>query len=203
VGSSPTAFIFLRRSPAEGLALSPPLSGDPQPDSVLTFRPESASDHSEIHAVIAAAFRRHDEARLVRQLRENGGLAFSGVARKDGLIAGHVGYSAVSVGGQMAEPPVLALAPVAVAPAFQRQGIGLQLVHWSLNQLRDSRCPGVIVLGEPTFYRRCGFQPAAVWSICCPFDVPNDCFQAIELQHGGLASISGVVAYRPEFNSLA
>ena len=164
---------------------------------------ESSSDEAAIERVVTAAFGQPGEARLVTQLRANGGLVFSAVAKLADEVVAHVAYSEVTIGGRAWQPAVLALAPVAVAPLQQRQGYGSQLVRWSLDELKRRDFPAVIVLGEPEFYRRFGFGPASGFEIQCPFDVPGEYFMALELQPGALADQSGIVGYRPEFAALS
>ncbi len=159
---------------------------------------EAAGDEAAIEEVVTRAFGQTAEARLVATLRKNEGLTFSAVARVDGRVVGHVAYSPLSLGGLAVDPPVLALAPVAVLPDMQRQGIGSKLVRWSLEELRRRMIPGVIVLGEPEFYGRFGFVAATAFSIRCPFEVPAGYFMALELQPGGFQG-GGLVGYRPEF----
>lgn len=167
----------------------------------LTFAEEAVADEPVIHKLNTEAFGQPDEAQLVRSLRENGGLVFSAVAKLREEVVAHLAYSPIMIGGLASEPPSLALAPVAVAPPHQRQGYGSALIRWSLDELRNRRCPAVIVLGEPAFYSRCGFQPAAHWNIFCPFDVPAEYFMALDLRDGALEG--GVVVYRPEFAALS
>jgi putative acetyltransferase len=101
--------------------------------STPTIRQETTEDLSDIRAVICAAFGRVGEANLVDGLRRSHALTLSAVAVIAGRIVGHVGFSRLIVGGRH---PALALAPLAVAPDCQRQGIGSALVWWSLEQSR-------------------------------------------------------------------
>jgi putative acetyltransferase len=172
------------------------------PDA-LTFAEEQLSDFAAVDELTAAAFGQPAEARLVQELRRNGGLTLSAVARLASRPVAHVAYSPLTIGGLAASPPVLALAPVAVTPAHQRRGFGSALIRWSLDRLRERGCPAVIVLGEPAFYSRFEFRPASDFGILCPYDVPREYFMAIELHGDALASMSGLVEYRPEFAAVS
>lgn len=55
------------------------------------------------------------------------------------------------------------------------------------------------MLGHPEYYPRFGFVPASRFGIRWERDVPDDVFLVIELAPGGLAGVSGVVHYAPEF----
>jgi putative acetyltransferase len=170
--------------------------------ATLVIAEEDQEDELAIDEVLAAAFGRDDEAELVMSLRTRRGLEFAAVAKLDEEVIGHVAFSAVKVGGVASDPPVLALAPVAVDPTHQRQGYGSQLIRWALEEVTRRGFLAVIVLGEPAFYGRFGFQRASGFEITCPFDVPGECFMALELQPGSLTQVRGVVGYRPEFAAL-
>jgi putative acetyltransferase len=136
---------------------------------------------------------------VVDGLRRSGVLTFSTVAVIGGRIVAHVAFSPVTIDGQRS---ALALAPVAVAPDWQRQGIGSALVQSGLDECRRSGHGVVIVLGAPAFYRRFGFRPASEFGIGCPFSVPPNDFMVLELSPGVTRSSGGIVHYRPEFESV-
>jgi putative acetyltransferase len=167
-----------------------------------TIRPETAGDISGIRKVVEAAFEQPAEARLIEALRAGDGLTLSLVAVVADELVGHIAFSPVSIGGSLVNPPVLALAPVAVSPGFQRHGIGIQLIESGLAAARELGTPAVIVLGHPGYYPRFGFRPASKYGITCPYPAPDEAFLAIELQSGGLRQFRGQVEYRPEFSSL-
>ena len=96
----------------------------------------------------------------------------------------------------------LALAPMAVAPEYQRKGIGKKLVERGLKRAKDLGHKSVIVLGHEHYYPRFGFQPAARWSIKAPFTVDPNHFMAIELVPDALRDVSGVVQYPKEFDQV-
>ena len=79
---------------------------------------------------------------------------------------------------------LVGLAPMAVAPDHQRQGIGSQLVREGLARCRAAGVDGVVVLGHAEYYPRFGFATAARFGLRCEYDVPADVFMAIELHSG-------------------
>ncbi len=91
---------------------------------------------------------------------------------------------------------------MAVLPAMQKQGIGVQLVLAGLDVCRQSGYQACIVLGHPSYYPRFGFAPASRFDLKCAYDVPNDAFMALELVPGSLQNISGVLHYQPEFDGV-
>jgi putative acetyltransferase len=126
----------------------------------LEIRPERRNDVAAISNVITAAFetaphRSGTEARIVEGLRTGGALTVSLVAEEDGEIVGHVAFSPVMVAGVGGW---YGLGPVSVRPDKQRRGVGRSLVCAGLDHLRALRVPGCVVLGDPAFYQRFGFE---------------------------------------------
>ena len=94
----------------------------------------------------------------------------------------------------------MGLAPAAVLPTLQRQGIGKALIGAGIDTVRASGAPFVIVLGHPDYYPTFGFVPASRLGIRCEYDgVPDEAFMLLVLNNDALEGISGVAKYRPEF----
>jgi putative acetyltransferase len=96
----------------------------------------------------------------------------------------------------------MGLAPMAVMPARQRQGIGSLLVLEGLKRCRGAGVAAVVVVGHAAYYPRFGFVPGSRFSIRCEYDVPDDVFLARELHDGALRGVSGTVRYHPAFASV-
>lgn len=156
-------------------------------------RVEGPDDADAIHAVLSAAFGRPDEADLVRALRADPAWALGLVAEDAGTVTGHIAFTGVRVD----DAPALALAPLAVRPEYQGQGIGSALARAGLDWARSTGAPAVIVLGDPAYYGRFGFEPAARWGITGPFgEIPE--FQALVLHP---PAPSGRVRYAAPFGA--
>ena len=166
----------------------------------ILIRPETPDDVAAIRAVVEAAFGRPDEADLVDALRDHGGATLSLVAEKDGEVVGHVLFSPVTVESDGGSWGALGLAPMAVAPSCQRQGIGSRLVRAALDACRRAGHEVVVVLGHPECYPRFGFVPARTRGIRYEAEVRDEAFLVLELRDGALAGRGGVVRYRPEFS---
>lgn len=158
----------------------------------MQIRPERDGDQEAIRFLVAAAFGQEDEARLVDQLRADGDAAISLVAERDGEIVGHVLFSPMG-----APFRALGLAPVAVAPDFQKQGIGAALIEQGLNLARNAGWEAVFVLGDPNYYTRFGFSVAAAEGFANPYSGPY--FMALELKSGALKPPADV-SYAPAFS---
>jgi putative acetyltransferase len=162
---------------------------------MLEVRDERSADVAAVRGVVTRAFKRPDEARLVDLLRDAGKTVIA-LAERDGVVVGHVLFSAVALDGA---PLGLGLAPLAVAPEVQSAGIGGALVVEGLNRCRAQGAAVVVVLGSPVYYGRFGFVAADRYGLTCEYDVPPGVFQAIELVPGAIAGRRGLVRYASEF----
>jgi putative acetyltransferase len=84
-----------------------------------------------------------------------------------------VAYIAFSNAYNGADVCGLHLAPMAVKPEFQHQGIGSELLRFALRQkiIKEST---LYVLGKPGFYKNFGFEPCT--NPICPFTKNNKNF---------------------------
>lgn len=133
--------------------------------TAITIRPERGSDQSAIHALTEAAFLGlpfsvGTEADIVDNLRADGDLTLSLVAEDGERIVGHIAISPVAIeGGALREyGDWYGLGPVSVSPECQREGIGSQLIERAISDLRLRGANGVVLLGDPEFYGRFGFE---------------------------------------------
>ena len=60
-------------------------------------------------------------------------------------------------------------------------------------------CDFVVVLGDPHFYTRFGFERARTHQLDNEYGVDRE-FMVVELRAGALDGIKGTVKYEPEFN---
>lgn len=166
------------------------------------IRPEQPDDFDAIAAVVEAAFTSATEARLVEAIRasEHYIPELALVATVDGRIAGHVMISYATLEHEETSRPIAMLSPLAVAPDFQRKGAGASLVR-EVTELADLRNePAVILEGNPAFYYRFGFEPAARYGIDIPTPswAPPEAGQVLRLSRYH-PSLRGRVVYPPAF----
>ena len=168
------------------------------------IRAERPDDYAVVEEVNRLAFGQEGEARLVAALRhaESFDPALSLVAVRADRVVGHILFSLIHIESEQAKVPSLALAPMAVLPAFQRQGIGTQLVHEGLKACRRSGHTIVVVVGHAEYYPRFGFTPAAGQGIRAPFSVPDEAFMVLGLAPASLDGIGGVVRYPAAFDEV-
>jgi putative acetyltransferase len=166
---------------------------------MASIRPERPADAAAVYCVHAASFATADEARLVDMLRAAGRLQASFVAEVDGVVVGHIAFSPVTV-----ETGAVGagLAPVAVVASHRRQGVAADLVRAGLKACRNAGWGWAVVLGEPAYYARFGFRPAADFGLSDEYG-GGPAFQALELIAGALPINAGLVRYAPEFAAFA
>ncbi|PLR97870.1 GNAT family N-acetyltransferase [Bacillus sp. T33-2] len=171
----------------------------------MKIRPERQEDIAKIDEVVHGAFGRSNEARLVELIRnsENFIPGLSLVAENENdEIVGHILFSKITIESAESKHTTVGLAPMAVKPGFQGQGIGSELVREGLNRCTHEGFTHAVVLGHPQFYPKFGFLPSVRFNIESPFPVPEDVFMAVELEEGSLTNIQGRVKYPPAFGQV-
>ena len=166
---------------------------------MLIIRPEIPEDVDSIGYVNEQAFGQESESELIEKLRNRGVLTISLVALQDGEIVGHIAFSPVVIESGLSSFEATALAPMAVLPAYQRQGIGGQLIRAGLEECRRLVHEIVVLVGHPDYYPRFGFVPAKPKGIECEFEIPEEAWMILELREGALAGRRGTVKFQPEF----
>jgi len=168
---------------------------------MLTIRWETPEDKVAIRNVNEEAFSQKEEAEIIEKLRNRGVLTISLVAIQDGEIVGHIAFSPVVIESESSNFEAIALAPMAVLPMYQRQGIGSEMVRAGLEECRRLGHEIVVVLGHPDYYPRFGFILAKPKGIDCEFEVPEEAWMILELREAALAGRRGVVRFQPEIKA--
>jgi putative acetyltransferase len=164
----------------------------------IQIRNETADDVSAIEAVTVSAFLHaphtsHTEHFIVNALRRAGQLTVSLVADAGGTVIGHIAISPVSISDGARN--WYGFGPISVAPEYQRRGVGSRLMREALRLLREKGASGCVVLGEPEYYSRFGFQVDS--NLNLP-GVPPEYFQAISF---GTSRPQGIVSYHVAFDA--
>jgi putative acetyltransferase len=168
-----------------------------EPLPAIAIRAEGPGDEAAVFALNDFAFDGPEESRIIAGLRDAKLIALSLVAEEKGQILGHILFSWLPVTVDDRDVTAVALAPMAVHPHRQGQGIGSRLVREGLARLAGNGATAVIVVGHPGFYPRFGFSAEKARKLEAPFS--GAAFMALELEPGALDGESGKVAYPAAF----
>lgn len=167
----------------------------------VTIRPALPADLPSIVNVNQQAFSSPGEARLVELLHERSKATVSLLAELDGQVVGHVLFSPIRFDPPQPDLKSVGLAPMAVLPAYQRQGIGSQLARAGIQACRAAGLQAIVVLGDPAYYGRFGFQRASDFGLGNEYQVQDE-FMVMELQVGALQGVHAIARYTPEFQEI-
>ena len=113
---------------------------------MVIIQEEEPRDITVIRHVNVQAFGQDDEANIIEKLRKRGVLTISLVAVQDTEIIGHIAFSPVVIESEGSIFEAVALAPMAVLPAYQHKGIGSQMVRAGIEECRrlgHQHCPHI------------------------------------------------------------
>jgi len=142
----------------------------------VLVRQESPKDYEAVRVVHGEAFARADphvevagEVVLTDELRQSRAFIpeLSLVALVDTEVVGHVIVTRATVGPQRSG--ALGLGPLGVRVAHQRHGVGRALIERVIDLVDALGEPVIVLLGDPHFYGRFGFDLASKIHI----DPPN------------------------------
>jgi len=155
-----------------------------------------AADMDAMVLVNRLAFDDEEVIELVRDLFEDPTALplLSLLAEDDGRPVGHILFSAAHVQGDSREVTVVILAPLAVVPDSQRQGVGGRLIEDGIARLAATGVDLVFVLGHPEYYPRHGFEPAHPHRLVAPYPItPQEAWMVRALQPGVLGEVQGTI----------
>jgi putative acetyltransferase len=171
----------------------------------VNIRPFGSGDTAAVREVHLNAFGgSEDEARLVEALHAADAAPVSLVAsldRSSGGVVGHVLFSPVEIDNGASNVRMVGLAPVGVLPEYQGQGVGSRLIRAGLEACREAGYDAVVLLGEPGYYSRFGFERASDRGLGNEYGVDHE-FMVVELRSEALDGSGGTVRYRREFGQL-
>ena len=168
---------------------------------MIEIRQESQKDYEEVYMVVKTAFETAEhsdgnEQDLVVALRNSDSFIpeLSLVAVKEDKIVGYILFTKIKIENH----EEIALAPLAVLPEYQKQGIGSMLIEQGHKIAKKLGYHYSIVLGSENYYPKFGYIPATQYGIQAPFEVANENFMAMKLNDTDI-EITGVVQYAKEF----
>jgi putative acetyltransferase len=169
----------------------------------MIIRNETVNDFEEVYKLNYLAFgKRKDESELVERIRKSEEFVpeLSIIAEIDNEIVGHLLLSKATVVDYEQIFTVIVLAPIAINPSFQKQGIGSKLIDEGIRRCRVLGFSIILLIGHPSYYPRFGFQPARKYGLeLKQFEVPDEVFMVYEVEEGTLQEIKGELKYPKAF----
>lgn len=158
----------------------------------MKIRKVTIETRPKVYALLQRAFPGSDyEAGLVQKLHNQNRPIHEWICIHAGKAIAYIAFSNAYRGDDVCG---LHLAPMAVSPEFQKQGVGSELLHYALRQEPIKNMP-LFVLGEPDFYRKFGFISCR--SPICLYDNNNEHFLSLRNDFDK----SFTIGYEAEFKS--
>lgn len=164
----------------------------------LVIRPEKESEYHKTEEIVLRAFwnKHHlgcNEHLLVHKMRNSDVYLpeLSRIAVMGEEIAGVICYAKAKLRNGDKEKEILTFGPLCVAPKWQGCGVGTLLLKETLALAKEAGYEGVVILGEPDYYPRHGFQTCDCFGITTADGKNFNAFMGIELTEGGLSDFGG------------
>jgi putative acetyltransferase len=142
----------------------------------IHIREARKSDFDDVMRVEKEAFGYEKEAILVSELLEDKSAApvLSLLAFKNNEAVGHILFTKATLDGRTA-PLIYLLAPLAIKPQHQKQGIGGMLINEGVKKLKEIGAEMIFVLGHESYYPKYGFkQNAGSMGFAAPYPIPEE-----------------------------
>lgn len=154
----------------------------------------SKDNRVKVYALLRSAFSGSNyEADLVQKFHENNRDIHEWICIHRSRAIAYIAFSNAYHGSEVCG---LHLAPMAVSPEMQKQGVGTELMQFALRQPQIKEQP-LFVLGKPAYYQRFGFK------LCkqplCPFAKNNRNFLSLNYT----AADSFTVGFEGEFTAVS
>ncbi|MEG0277069.1 MAG: N-acetyltransferase [Coprobacillus sp.] len=167
----------------------------------MNIRQANEQDYQEIYKVVKESFETAlhtdgNEQDLVINLKDSDVYIpeLSLIAEVDNKIVGHIMLTETKVG----DTTQLLLAPLAILPEYQNQGIGSKLILEAHKIAQQLEYDFIILVGHDTYYPRFGYRPASVYGILSPFEIADEVFMAYPL-HDANKKLNATIEYVKEF----
>ncbi len=163
----------------------------------MHIRQTEKSDLEDILFVERTAFGSEEEAQLVLDLLSDSSAEpfVSLLAYQADQPVGHILFTSARLEPEQSVTASI-LAPLAVIPEFQNQGIGGKLIERGMIILERMGLDLVFVLGHPAYYPKFGFEPAIPFGLDASYPIPeknHDAWMVRELSSDSKDKFNGKV----------
>ncbi len=159
----------------------------------IEIRPERPEEHYETEAMTRRSFYNKynpgcSEHLLVHQVRNHPDHLpqFSRIAVVDGAVAGLILYTRSWIVTETEEIETVTFGPLCVDHRYKNHGIGRKLLETTIPLIKEAGYPGILIMGEPDYYPKHGFQRAREFGLTTMDGQTGDAFMGLELTEGGL-----------------
>lgn len=157
---------------------------------------EDQSHDAIIDLINEEAFGPGRFARAAARIREQGphDRALSFVATDHGAVIGSVRMTPVMAGSVKGH----LLGPLAVRPSHKNLGIGKHLCRLAIDAARAAGSEAVVLVGDPPYYARIGFEKVAPKSLEFPGPVDQNRVLVVPLADAVHERLKGVIGWRKD-----
>lgn len=173
----------------------------------IQIKETNNSDFHDIMVVEEQAFGNIKEAQLTADLLvdKTAEPILSLMAFRDNEAIGHILFTRVYINELNTKQPLLhILAPLAIVPEYQKQGVGGLLIIEGLKRLKEMGSEMAFVLGHMEYYPKFGFIPdAKKIGFTAPYPIPDEhanAWMVQSLNPNGFAIGKGNVICSNELN---
>lgn len=163
----------------------------------MIIRRERPEEFPQIYDLVKVAFQTAkvadgNEQDFVNQLRSSGNYIpeLALVAEENSQLVGHIMLTKTYIINNDNKYEMLLLAPISVALEYRNRGVGSNLIKESFKLAQEMGYTSVLLIGDPAYYHRFGFETAANYGIQ-HIKIPAENVMVYELVPGALSGVSG------------
>lgn len=165
----------------------------------VTIRRQVPEDAAAVRDIIGRAFEAEPEVVALEEALAQRSDSSGSVALIGERVVGQVRLTRGWIDADARLVEVLVLSPLSVTPEWQRRGIGRVLVAHAVAEAARAGVPAVFLEGDPAYYGRLGWRPAADLGVTPPSTrIPEPACQAVALP-GWDPSMRGALVYAEPF----
>ena len=150
----------------------------------MIIREIKDADLKDVLFIEHEAFKSNKEANLTKEMLADPTAKplLSLIAIIEDQPVGHILFTTAHISNNPNKASISFLAPLAIIPNYQKQGIGDKLITKGLEILVKSGVDLIFVMGHPKYYPKQGFTPASTLGIETTYPIPEEVADAWMVQ---------------------